>query len=35
MRNNFNERTVGLFYSRDEVEAAVYGLKDTDYDLER
>ena len=33
MRNNFYKRAAGLFYSRDEAEAAVRDLKDAGYDM--
>ncbi len=33
--NHFYKRAAGLFYSRDEAEAAVHALKDTGYDMDR
>ena len=35
MNNNFYKRAAGLFYSRDEAEAAVRALKDAGYDMDR
>lgn len=35
MTNNFYKRAAGLFYSRDEAEAAVRALKDDGYDMDR
>ena len=35
MNNNFYKRAAGLFYSRDEAEAAVRELKNADYDMDR
>lgn len=35
MNNNFYKRASGLFYSRDEAEAAVRALKDAGYDMDR
>ncbi len=35
MNNNFYKRASGLFYSRDEAEAAVHDLKDAGYDMDR
>ena len=35
MNNNFYKRATGLFYSRDEAEAAVRNLKDAGYDMDR
>ena len=35
MNNNFYKRAAGLFYSRDEAEAAVRALRDAGYDMDR
>ena len=35
MENNFYKRAAGLFYSRDEAEAAVRALRDAGYDMDR
>lgn len=35
MNNNFYKRAAGLFYSRDEAEAAVSALRDAGYDMDR
>ena len=35
MDNKFYKRATGLFYSRDEAEAAVRELKDAGYDMDR
>ena len=35
MNNNFYKRAAGLFYSRDEAEAAVRDLRDAGYDMDR
>ncbi|WP_019506668.1 DUF2382 domain-containing protein [Pleurocapsa sp. PCC 7319] len=35
MEHNFYKRAAGLFYSRDEAEAAVRALKDAGYDMDR
>ncbi len=35
MNNNFYKRAIGLFYSRDEAEAAVHDLNDAGYDMDR